>query len=903
MARSSGREVSKSLNSKFISLVVVITLGSGVVLASVLAFNSVYIIEQNFNRERGQLLNQSIEKLDEFVSSYRSEMKLWATQPIVEVYAKNPAMASISIPALRAYFSRIFYGLPWREGVWIVDGGIRGFTYYSDQVNNPKRVFPADIEPYMDDHELSLWVSEVADNSGELHSVLFIKEPLVINSEIAHGKFLVALVNLTKVQEKLFSGTRVGELGYLTLVAETASGELWFPELPELIKKLLSYSEWRRFQDIPINSESHLYDLARLDASPLAVLSISSRAELMQPLYRQLILAIGVLLVVLLLVFFVVKRVAGRVTRPLMMLAERAGGLDLDSLDQSTGEDYQTGFSEIDILNDAFVRMVEKLAFSRNEMEKAFISVKDSQMQYRNVFDNAEVSIWNEDFSQLVESLAELRVRGVTCLREFLEENIEEAWRLATLVKVVGVNKATLVLFEANTEEEFISSIDKVFGEGSIDVFIDELCAIWEEKPFFRTEATQLTLGGKELNVIISMPIPKSKNLFRSIPVSILDITEQKQAEVSLRRSSKMEAIGQLTGGIAHDFNNILGIVMGNLELIKKDLVDDKKVTKRVGSALKAAGRASDLTKKLLSFSRTEVSHHESCKVNKLVLGMQDIIERSLTPVIEINLKLNNNLWLIDTNYGELEDSLLNLALNARDAIIGSGKLSIKTENIHLDIGAQPGDYVLVAISDTGEGMPPEVVEHIFEPFFTTKSEGKGTGLGLSMVFGFVERSKGFITVDSKEGFGTTFNLYFPRSFSVGANDRSSPDITSLEYQGSGCVLVVDDEEALVDIAKAALTEMGYEVLTAASAHEALYVLTNHPRVDILFSDVVMPGGMSGYELAEHAYTLKPDLKVLLTSGYTKNAATTGDDVSKLNVLSKPYSISKLAQAIYQVTR
>lgn len=387
----------------------------------------------------------------------------------------------------------------------------------------------------------------------------------------------------------------------------------------------------------------------------------------------------------------------------------------------------------------------------------------------------------------------------------------------------------------------------------------------------------------------------------------IEDISKRKQAEKSLQRSQKMDAIGQLTGGIAHDFNNILGIILGNLEMLKYELPKESgKALSRIDSIYQAGQRAVDLTKQLLSFSRSRPSRQDVTNINNLVEKIENLIARSVTPEVVFSHQLDENLWLTQIDQGEFEDAMLNLSLNARDAMSGRGQLMLRTRNVTLDesscehiVNARPGEYVELIISDTGEGISVEQQERIFEPFYTTKEEGKGTGLGLAMVYGFVQRSGGFIGVHSETGVGTTFKLYLPR-FEGEAESLAEEKIEKavVPPRGSETLLIVDDEEALLKLASSFLVSLGYRVFTATDGKKALKKLHQEPGVDLLISDIVMPGGINGFELAKQASAEFSGLKVLLTSGYAGKVVGVSDAITsenKANILNKPYSHNELA--------
>ena len=535
--------------------------------------------------------------------------------------------------------------------------------------------------------------------------------------------------------------------------------------------------------------------------------------------------------------------------------------------------------------------------------------IHESEKRYRNLFDNAEVSIWNEDFSIVYKNLENLRRQGVTDLNQYLKENPETKINMATNVRVIHVNNMTCKLFAADNENDLIDKIDKTFGSNAMDIFTNELCAIWDKKDSFRAEADLIALDGKKLSCIISFLIPKTADGFNSVPVSILDITSHKETEESLRRVQKMDAVGQMAGGIAHDFNNILGIIVGNLSFLKRELVDNEKSLKRVETASKAAMRATDLTRQLLGFSRHQAQRVQPTDINLVIQAMESLISRSITPEVEVELSFSKDLWLTEIDSADLEDALLNLILNARDAMPGGGELTIETSNKVLDTEyakknsmVNPGDYVELVINDTGTGIIKEIFEHIFEPFFTTKIRGKGTGLGLSMVFGFIQRSNGHIKVYSEPGIGTTVRCYLPRSTGTIKDDKRSALDISIPPRGQETVLVVDDEEELLSLAQQYLVELGYTVLTATTGSQALEVLSHQPGIDLLFSDVVMPGNLNGYELAEQTCALYPAIKVLLTSGFTsKSLYKNGQAHFKASLLNKPYNQYEIATRIRRV--
>jgi CheY-like chemotaxis protein len=363
-----------------------------------------------------------------------------------------------------------------------------------------------------------------------------------------------------------------------------------------------------------------------------------------------------------------------------------------------------------------------------------------------------------------------------------------------------------------------------------------------------------------------------------------------------------MEAIGQLTGGVAHDFNNLLTIIVGNLDMIVRKPADAQRVGRLATSAMTAARRGAEVTEKLLSFSRRQVLRPETVNPNRLLKDFRTLLQRAVGETIEVRLDLDASLDPVRLDPGQFESAVLNLAVNARDAMPGGGTLTVRTCNAHLDAAElaerpdlSPGPYVLVSVSDTGHGMDAATLAHAFEPFFTTKDIGKGTGLGLSQVYGFVRQAGGHAQIKSEPGGGTSVELYLPRSEERASERRPDGSVPLRRAAAGEVVLVVEDEPAVLEMAVESLTELGYRTLTATQAAEALERLGGPERIDILFSDVVMPGGMNGVQLSVEARRLRPGLRVLLTSGYTGSALDGQGVPDDLPLLSKPYQREELA--------
>ena len=390
------------------------------------------------------------------------------------------------------------------------------------------------------------------------------------------------------------------------------------------------------------------------------------------------------------------------------------------------------------------------------------------------------------------------------------------------------------------------------------------------------------------------------------------DAAQLNATQEQLRQAQKMEAVGQLTGGLAHDFNNMLAIITGSLDMARRRLSKGVvQIEPYLDNALEGAKRATVLTQRLLAFSRQQPLAPEVVEPNRLVAGMSELLRHTLGERIEIQTVLAGGLWLTAVDPHQLENAILNLAVNARDAMPDGGKLTIETANAHLDdfyvaanLGVRAGQYVVIAVSDSGTGMPPDVLAKVFDPFFTTKGVGKGSGLGLSQVHGFVSQSNGYVKIYSEVGRGTAFKIYLGRHVGEAeAAAKVAEDAGDVLPVGSfdEVVLVVEDEEHVREMSVSVLNELGYTVHQAKSGVDALRLLEKKGGVGLLFTDIVMPG-MTGRELADAARARYPELKVLYTTGYTRNAVVhNGLLDADVAFLTKPFSVAQLARKVRAV--
>jgi signal transduction histidine kinase/CheY-like chemotaxis protein len=392
------------------------------------------------------------------------------------------------------------------------------------------------------------------------------------------------------------------------------------------------------------------------------------------------------------------------------------------------------------------------------------------------------------------------------------------------------------------------------------------------------------------------------------------EIIEREKAEEALRQAQKMEAIGQLTGGVAHDFNNILQVILGNLGIIETRLqrggTNPAVLSPLIETAIRAGDRAAVLTGQLLAFSRRQPLQPKPIDPNRLLGGMSELFHRTLGETIEVETVFGARIWQIFVDANQLESAILNLAVNARDAMPSGGKLTIETANTHLDEAyaasepdVHPGQYVVIAVTDSGEGMSADVVAKAFDPFFTTKDIGQGTGLGLAQVYGFMKQSGGHAKIYSEPGVGTTVKLYLPRLVTaVAATGAGTNDLAEVPRGHREVILVVEDEAEVRDFVVDMLRELGYDVVEAATGDTALQALEARGDIKLLFTDVGLPGGLNGRQLADEALRRRPDLKVLYTTGYARNAIVHQGRLDPgVELINKPFTYSALAQRVREI--
>ncbi len=423
------------------------------------------------------------------------------------------------------------------------------------------------------------------------------------------------------------------------------------------------------------------------------------------------------------------------------------------------------------------------------------------------------------------------------------------------------------------------------------------------------TEKRYLTRAGTPVWANLTLSLLRDEGGEPMYFVAVVeDITARKATEEQLRQAQKMEVVGQLTGGVAHDFNNLMTVIMGGLELAREDVLDRAEATQAMDAALEATRRGAALTQRLLAFSRKQTLRPSAVDVRTLLNDMADLLATSLGETVAFETHVEDGLWNLAGDRSQLQNVVLNLALNARDAMPSGGELRVRAYNETLaedeaeTLGAEPGDYVLLEFTDNGVGMHQDTLEHAFEPFFTTKDVGKGSGLGLSMVYGFVNQSGGHVRIESTPGRGTTVKLFMPRADETAVDEADLHEAESRsDPAGNGeTILVVEDDVEVRRLVVRLLSRLGYASLEAEDAIEAMSVLESRSDVDLLFTDIVLPKGKTGADLAEEALVRWPDLKVVYTSGYSRDALSSRLE-RDVDLVEKPFEKSQLAQVLHEV--
>ncbi|MGI9405179.1 MAG: PAS domain S-box protein [Hyphomicrobiaceae bacterium] len=511
-------------------------------------------------------------------------------------------------------------------------------------------------------------------------------------------------------------------------------------------------------------------------------------------------------------------------------------------------------------------------------------------------------------FTGVIQDISTLRQAQSASLRldQILDHSLNEIFIFdATTLRFAQVNSGARRNLGYSIDELLDMTpvdIKPEFDAGEFAELIESLRDGSEEQIVFRTIHERKDGTTYPVEVHLQLMAEESPPVFVAI---ILDISEVERREAMLRQAQKMEAVGQLTGGIAHDFNNLLTVILGNSELLMMQLEENDTAQKLLADAIDAAERGSELTGQLLAFARQQPLSPKVIDLNELVLKMMDLLRRTLGETIRLSTVLATDLGKTLADPVQVHNALLNLAINARDAMPGGGELIIETSNADLDgdsaavvEGAAPGAYVRLSVRDSGCGMPPDVQAQAFDPFFTTKDTGKGTGLGLSMVHGFAKQSDGHVSLYSEVGHGTSISLYLPDTKGESGSTDARAGTRPPEKTTGERILVVEDDHRVRAVTVRRLEHLGYRPVEASNAAEAMeYLEGSSDPVDLLFTDIVMPGGTSGIELAQDVRTAYPDMKIVLTSGYAQDGLLATKD---LPWLRKPFALSDLARTLHE---
>jgi len=554
------------------------------------------------------------------------------------------------------------------------------------------------------------------------------------------------------------------------------------------------------------------------------------------------------------------------------------------------------------VFNGVFALSTLILAAATAERIAGERALAASEARYRHLLSHAPIGIWEEDFTRLIRWLEELRRAGVRDLRQYFDARPEAASLAAELVRVTDVNEVSLRMFETERASQLTGEVGRLFSPEARGAFLEEVEAIWEGKTRHTGEVRGQTLKGRRLDYMVHWDATTESGQpdWKHVIVAIMDVTEQTRLREEFRQAQKMEAIGRMAGGIAHDFNNLIMTIHGYTSLLLADTAASGAYRDELQQIQRAAERASGLTRQLLTFGRKQVMKPTVLALNTVVLDMNKMLRRLIGEHIELRHELAADLGWVRADVGQIEQVIVNLAINARDAMPKGGVLTLRTANVDFrepratQTGLlAPRAYVSLLVSDTGSGMSPSVKSHLFEPFFTTKASGLGTGLGLSTVYGIVKQSGGEIDVESAEGHGTSFEIFLPRVEKPQGRDDHGR-VVDLLPRGSESILVAEDEDSVRDWLCKCLRSHGYAVVEAASGAQALQAAERIGKIDLLITDVVMPA-MEGPELARRLVQSRPGLQVLFISGYSDPAALKNESwPAGADFLAKPFTPADL---------
>ncbi|NOY53473.1 MAG: response regulator [Deltaproteobacteria bacterium] len=533
-------------------------------------------------------------------------------------------------------------------------------------------------------------------------------------------------------------------------------------------------------------------------------------------------------------------------------------------------------------------------------MECSREKLKASERRYRNIFNLATVSIWEEDFHEVLEGLDRLKAEGVTDFRAWFRGHPERVREAVEKTKVLDVNPATLALYGAENKAELLGSPQKVFTPESFSVFEEILIALAEGRKAFSADAVMQTLQGERREVYLSLSVPPEVSQDGKLLITIMDITERKRMEEEQQRIGKLESLGVLAGGIAHDFNNLLTAILGNINILKKESQPGTLIFERAEKAEKASLQAKGLTRQLLTFARGSKPAKRTASLKQVI---RDAVEFALTGTnVKAEFSVAGDLWFADVDVDQIGQVMNNLALNAVQAMPEGGCIRVGASNVTEAPGdLAPGRYIQIIVTDEGLGIAGKDLHRIFDPYFSTREQG--SGLGLASVYSIIHRHGGCVTVDSVEGEGATFKVYLPAS---SKHARTVRDRKEREWTGRGRILVMDDEAFVLDVAGNMLSKMGFEVVYAKDGGEAVALFRKGLQEGRPFAAVIMdltiPGGMGGRETQDCLRRIDPGVKTIVSSGYSDDPILSQyQDYGFQGILLKPYRLAEMSEVLRSV--
>lgn len=549
--------------------------------------------------------------------------------------------------------------------------------------------------------------------------------------------------------------------------------------------------------------------------------------------------------------------------------------------------------------------LIDRELLLRQQMEgrhNAERARDSSETRFKSLFESAPIPIREEDLSGIKRKIDALNLPDPKEFASYLDAHPEFLDACAREIVVIDANRAALVEHGYSDKSEMLRQVVKTLSPAAKKIVRKTVTTIHEGRSGNTYETTIRTKDGETRNVTATWTVlPGSEDTYERILLCSVDITERLNAEDALRQAQKMEAVGQLTGGVAHDINNLLTIVSGNLSFIEESGGVDQDFSNPIRDAVR---RGAEMTQRLLSFSRKQPLKAQTIDVSEMVSGISTMLKRSLSDRYRFEIDKQNGLWPAFADAAQLETAILNLTLNARDAMPDGGSLVFECRNTSVDadntLDLAPGNYVKLSVVDTGVGMPPDVVKRVFEPFFTTKQVGEGSGLGLSMVYGFAKQSEGTVEVSSDPGVGTRISLYLPRSdYELPSVEEQKPKVYAHIGQGE-MVLVLEDENDVRSYLCRLLSSAGYTPIPAADAQSARKIFSFHKKIDLLLSDVTLAKGAQGHDFASEILSQRPDLPVVFMTGRPDDMLNTKDkSLLAYDVIQKPFSGEEILERIY----